>query len=487
MKKKQAVVLIHGIGDQKPMESIMGFVEAVWSTNGNIRIAQEGARPKYWIMPDTKYDSHEMRRITTNSAVIKGGEGGTVRTDFYEVYWQDMMGGNTLTHVIGWLLPLLGRAPTTLTGSVRKIWWAVIALLPILGLSLASWFLPDFGLFDWLEGYNGFGSSIVQYLPNIFLFIAAMLFIWKGAFVKYIGDAARYLHNSAGNVSIRNHIRKRAIDLLRSVHDSGDYDRVVLVGHSLGSLVAYDALSALWANYRFPNLESRDNQGSEALSVLREVEKAAEGLERIRERQRNQAAPTETLSSDDFEQKGLKDELQAASSAYLAAKHRYREQLSKSDPPWKISDFITLGSPLAHANMLVVASQEAFSEKVNQRWFPTDPPQMETFDSRERFSYRSRSEGNDDSFWKAHHAAVFGSTRWTNLYFPEGYLYKGDPIGGPVGPLFGPGVADIKVSLGAKPKGFQHTKYWDVNTAEGEKADHLQILRDRLNLDRKDY
>ena len=45
-----------------------------------------------------------------------------------------------------------------------------------------------------------------------------------------------------------------------------------------------------------------------------------------------------------------------------------------------------------------------------------------------------------------HHAAVFGPTRWTNLYFPSKLLLWGDLVGGELRSIFGPGVRDIPVS-----------------------------------------
>src|SRR5579864_2671160 len=56
----------------------------------------------------------------------------------------------------------------------------------------------------------------------------------------YLGDAARYFRASPGNVLVRREIRKQAVDMLDALHKSGNYDRVVVVAHSLGTVVAYD-------------------------------------------------------------------------------------------------------------------------------------------------------------------------------------------------------------------------------------------------------
>ena len=76
-----------------------------------------------------------------------------------------------------------------------------------------------------------------------------------------VGDAARYLDVSAQNVARRYDIIRGGIDMLRKLHEEREeshetiatkrriryrYSRVVLVGHSLGSLIAYDLVRHYW-------------------------------------------------------------------------------------------------------------------------------------------------------------------------------------------------------------------------------------------------
>ena len=64
---------------------------------------------------------------------------------------------------------------------------------------------------------------------------------------SYLGDAARYFRNSPGNVTVRREIRKEAVDTLDALHASGKYDRIIVVAHSLGTVVAYDMLRAYFS------------------------------------------------------------------------------------------------------------------------------------------------------------------------------------------------------------------------------------------------
>ncbi|MBJ6903642.1 hypothetical protein, partial [Vibrio cholerae] len=64
-----------------------------------------------------------------------------------------------------------------------------------------------------------------------------------GAFLQpYLGDAARYFRGSPANVAVRRAIRKEAVGTLERLHTSGQYDRIIVVAHSLGCVVSYDML-----------------------------------------------------------------------------------------------------------------------------------------------------------------------------------------------------------------------------------------------------
>jgi hypothetical protein len=141
---------------------------------------------------------------------------------------------------------------------------------------------------------------------------------------------------------------------------------------------------------------------------------------------------------------------------------------------WLVSDFVTLGSPLTHAALLMAVDAKQLSRKQSQREFPTCPPCLETVEQQERFSFEKQK------VWVPHHAAVFAPTRWTNLYFPCRYTLWGDIIGGPMAPSFGRGVRDVAVSTNIRGEIFSHTLYW--TRPEGTATAHIQVLRAAVNL-----
>src|SRR5438552_7982135 len=66
-RKKIAVVVTHGMGEQIPMETLRGFVEAAWVTDSGAHWpSPPDERPEdIWIKPDDVTGSLELRRITT--------------------------------------------------------------------------------------------------------------------------------------------------------------------------------------------------------------------------------------------------------------------------------------------------------------------------------------------------------------------------------------------------------------------------------------
>ena len=66
-RKKVAVVIIHGMGEQVPMDTLQGFVEAAWVGDPGVhwRAPPDERAEDIWIKPDPVAGSLELRRITT--------------------------------------------------------------------------------------------------------------------------------------------------------------------------------------------------------------------------------------------------------------------------------------------------------------------------------------------------------------------------------------------------------------------------------------
>ena len=389
------------------MDTLRGFVEAAWSDDPSLR------RPKVpstvWSKPDTISGDLELRRITTAENRERR------RTDFFEFYWAHLMRQTTWGHVHAWLRVLLFRSPRRVPPQLRALWWLVVSLLVSAALV---------GL--------GHATGLAPIQPRLLASLGAAWFLAGGAivtlFLRVAGDAARYLHVAPENIEVRRHIRQAGLSLLHRLHDSGEYDRVILVGHSLGSVIGYDLLTHYWARVH-------NHPGGTGQSDFEE-KFALEKLEKLAALARLDPARLDV------------DEYQRAQSDYLA-------RLRRRGHPWLVTDFITLGSPLAHAAYLLARGDDELSRKIAERELPACPPSLETVGGEPRFSFPSME------LRVPHHAAAFAPTRWTNLYFPCRHTFWGDVIGGPLAPAFGPGVKDVPVETTLRGNFFAHTLYWD--------------------------
>ncbi len=132
--------------------------------------------------------------------------------------------------------------------------------------------------------------------------------------------------------------------------------------------------------------------------------------------------------------------------------------------PWRITDFVTVGAPMALADFLIARPGLFSGFKKSDSAL-----RRELFDELVRRGALVLSSHSP-----------FAVTRWTNFWFPvtRGSL-RGDWFGGAVGPLFGDGIRDIAVE-GNQPerlkRGSAHNEYFrhPNKDAEGDVAWHLR-------------
>lgn len=401
--RRQAVLVIHGIGEQQPMETLRSFVAAVLPDRD------------VFSKPDTISRSYELRRLST---ILRPRQ----TTDFFELYWADKVEGTRLRHIFQWLRGLLFRSPATVPPHLRALWvvtWVLLLGLVPLGLLLYQAPLPGYLSREWVRRLVAVLGPLALSIPHGFL-------------IYYLGDAARYLSPSPPNVATRRAIREAGVDLLRQLHRDG-YDRIVVVGHSLGSVIAYDILRYHWAevhaSFNDPKRMAQDRLAA---------------MERM------------LYAEDDAEQIPV--------ARYRAYQRALWTEMYAQGHAWRVTDLITLGSPLAHAPMLLARDQVDLLQKVRDRELPTDPPQP---DEQAGLSYVldppiRNNRGELVSPRVAHHAALFCCVRWTNLFYPAHGGLFGDLVGGPLTSFFGEGVRDVPLRTGGwwRLTLLAHTRYW---------------------------
>jgi hypothetical protein len=515
-QQKTAVVVIHGMGEQRPLETLRDLVETVYRrdlTLGSLPVGPNGMLDVS-IVPDISTGSGELRRITT----LK--DGPQKRTDFFEFYWADIMDGTPLDMVTGWIRTLLLRSPFRLPDSakVRRAWlilWILAAIIVVAGFVAVH---PDpEGLpfadalrtvGSWLAPYRPLAASILVavaaivlavrifqahgvlrkvaiLLPMALLVAGLALFFLPSETVSslrfwatgvtavvgwgmnalvapYAGDVVRYVRATPGTVERRRLVRERGLALLEALHSkrlsdpsrAGDdlplYDRIVIVGHSLGTIVGYDILQLFWEKYGPTHHQGWDP---------------------------NAAGVQAALAACDFHVKAAWGKQGRAFSlaAFQAAQETLSAALAAQNPGWRITDFITLGSPLTHAEFLLVDSPEEVNDALVERRFATAPPHPDPLrDGSMLFSVttpapakrpaKARRKISDPLF--PHFAAQFAAVKWTNIYDESRNPLLGDLVSGRLGGSFGPGINEHNVAIrrpglpGLLGRIFTHTQYW---------------------------
>lgn len=296
MTSKQAVIVIHGIGEQVPMETLRGVIDGLGFRN-------------YRSRPDRFSGDAELRRL-----VLPPEKGARPRTDFYELYWAHLMHQGRIRGTLFWALKLFFRPRSWWGTPIGPAMVFLAILLAGLFIALITWIVLGA---DLLWGGDGLLGRPVTL--GVLAVLVALLVVGNALGYQIghtIADASRYLTPRPAHIEARAVIRKQGVDLLRRLHESGEYQRIVVIGHSLGSVIGYDILRIYWDEARHPD-PARWTGGQ---TKTKEWARQARSL------------PEKPTASevDDIQQ----------------AQHRLWREQRALGVPWLVTDFITLGSPL---------------------------------------------------------------------------------------------------------------------------------------------
>jgi len=423
---RQAVVIIHGIGEQRPMQTLRAFVAGVLGEDESDLTLEK----RIFSKPDRISDTLELRRLSVRPGKYGGNYELSDETDFYELYWQHLMQGTTSRPVLEWALYLLFH-PNKLNGRLRRVWRGVVAIIAAAAIALAVAMLV-------LKPLLAVGLAIT--VPALLIGLRFLEWLAVGQVERLVlgfaGDAFRYLNPDPPNVQVRRAIRTAGLTLLRGLHEDElrRYQRIILVGHSLGSVIAYDLITWFWQEQH--DRVKVDLESGERKTVVTRPLESSPGADEDR-------SPLKRLDDPSSVEKFRK-------SQQVLWRYYRRKRL-----PWLITDLVTLGSPLSHADVLMADGLEKLEVGKDQREFPTCPPQGEDCRDPGLLCRKYVDANNREQKVRIlHHGAPFAITRWTNLYFPA------DIIGGPVSPLFGPGIKDVDLGSCCARSWRSHVQYW---------------------------
>lgn len=547
---RQAVVVIHGMGEQRPLDTLREFVETVYQRDpqsrarvtvpvaplpggGSTLDTPRGAeRPEQMnpvsIVPDALTGSAELRRITTHPAQGR-------RTDFYEFYWADVMDGTPLELVSSWVSGLLLRSPfrVPLRLQVWIAWlalWALAAFLIVLAVFVlypgAFEAHPFFtGLFSWLAMYKAYVAALALLVagalaayklvttrplsearlnvPFAFLLVGLVLLLLPEAltldlrvwatllwaamgwlFAKlvgpYFGDVVRYVRATPQTVEKRQQVRERGMDLLRRLHVARDaggaptYERIVVVGHSLGSIIAYDLLQHYWEEagptHHGGAAGKPWSPGAATSAAMRKVDRF------VKDTWHQGPPASEGYAAD---QLVAFREAQGALCAALQA-----------EIGWRITDLVTLGSPLVHAEFLAVDSRHQLEKAFLERRLSASPPRPDPVQGQGSMLYETADGSGKKRGPFIHFAAPFAAVQWTNIFDEHPFPLLGDIVSGPLQRDFGPGIAEHRVRItrpGWLPwlnRFFTHTRYWSWHESYNpvDPPAHIALLRQAIDI-----
>ena len=474
---RQAVVLIHGVGEQRPTQTLRSFVDAFLSPGG------------YHSKPDTLAATYEMRRMKLRW-VEAGGSSGKEglnpdwpETDFYEYYWAHQMYGTTISHIGSWLWRVLIQGVSVISTGGPRVHKRLNWLVPVVWLLVLAG-LAAVGFFAVKQLMEPSGAVALGVVAAVLTVVWGALRPWMfGQLTDVAGDAARYLDINPKNIARRFDIIRGGIEVLRKLHTDRDegvdadgkplvmyrYGRVVLVGHSLGSVIAYDILKHYWqeVNGKMPV----DPEKFAAVESFKgsEDEKPIPGLD-----QHTDAEKFRRDQHDAWRYLCLKGGKPAG-----VAMPFDKDKNPPHDARWLVSDLVTLGCPLTYAPLLMADGVEDVTNKINLRELPTCPPDRSKHLNPGRFTVKLSAELEriHDNMDILPQSAQFATVRWTNFYFHN------DPIGGPLANNFGNGVHDFPLDGPALRPITAHIGYWNKYKLKDAPrcVAHLEkILKNRL-------
>lgn len=237
MRQKIAILVIHGIGEQEPFETLDAFAKPFIQLYQHKEVALR--------------KRHELKKMSdwVESCVFSSANNpSTPEIDIYEYYWAHVPQRQiSAPEVLRWAADVANGAKSFYRG--RKDFMK--------NSDKNEGLFKKDGEFDLLKypvrllgGGNllRFGISFIwRMIPKANFPIDWVMRKISGSIVDLLGDVAVYcsMDKKSQYFEVRRRILSGAVEKAWALLKNDEYNGVLLVGHSLGSVIAYDTLDRL--------------------------------------------------------------------------------------------------------------------------------------------------------------------------------------------------------------------------------------------------
>lgn len=354
-----AVVVVHGIGNQLPMDTVRALVDNVFGDKSGLTNPAT-----VYSRLDRDADFLDLRRLMLTKT------NDHPRADFYELYWQPTFGSGSAGAVLGWVWRLMRREP--IGRQMRQVVDTArialgVLLLAFLGATAAA---ITFGPED------GWTSYVVPVLPGLATVAVLPKLLVRNLLSTVIADASRWFAPGPADIEGRDKVRQLGLNLIKELHRPGDdgkprYGRILVIGHSLGAVVAYDAIRLAFDELRDPenHIDASAGPTDQRQPQAWKFVTATPGTPPV-----PGTPPLDPVGGQAYHQ--LQSEL-----------HTEQRSLGVS---WRVTDFITVGTPLTHARDLLASKHVVFERRMEENEFPGCPPRGEQQHREEKWAQEDK-------------------------------------------------------------------------------------------------
>lgn len=233
---RTAVIVIHGIGEQVPYETLDAFATTFVKCLHNVELSHEII---------TRKDGNG---IEWQESFVQIDHEDGPPIDVHEYYWAYLTEGQiSIPEVLSWVQQTLEATKKFYQSDVElqkkyeeRRGTKKFPLLYVLWLLRAAALVLPFLKLAWLI------ASPFSHKP-LDRWLHALLDRFGWIITGYIGDVAIYTTTDEKSkyYRIRQEILKECQALVEEILNDKHYDRVIIAGHSLGSVIAYDTLNRI--------------------------------------------------------------------------------------------------------------------------------------------------------------------------------------------------------------------------------------------------